>query len=215
MPAIVDHDQRRSEIAEIAASLVAEGGVDAATVRAIARNGGFSTKVVSHYFADKRALMTLTYEHSAKMAREATSASQLGSAPSVEKFVRALLPTTELKRRSWRVWIAFWGLAIGDQELADRQNNRVRDTQNRIRQVMKDDPRFALLSATLRRRHARSILAAVHGVAIQATFDPKRWPQARQFQVVEMALRAADGDTPLDRSYDAGVPGRGVVARGA
>jgi AcrR family transcriptional regulator len=57
MPAVIDHDARRTALAEIAADLVANGGAEAATVRAVAAAAGFSTKAVTHYFPDKRALL--------------------------------------------------------------------------------------------------------------------------------------------------------------
>ena len=61
MPARGDHQQRRQQVARIAADLVAAGGLAAATHRRIAEAAGCSTTVVSHYFTDKRDLVTATY----------------------------------------------------------------------------------------------------------------------------------------------------------
>jgi Uncharacterized protein conserved in bacteria len=72
MPAVIDHDARRNTLAEIAADLLATGGVESATVRAVAAAAGFSTKAVTHYFPDKRALMLLTYRHAALTSQART-----------------------------------------------------------------------------------------------------------------------------------------------
>ncbi len=61
MPARGDHGQRRQQVARIAADLVAADGLAAATRRRIAEAAGCSTTVVSHYFTDKRDLVTATY----------------------------------------------------------------------------------------------------------------------------------------------------------
>ncbi len=52
MPKQVDHEQRRREVAAVAADLVAAHGRRALTVRNVADAAGYSTTVVSHYFDD-------------------------------------------------------------------------------------------------------------------------------------------------------------------
>ena len=47
MPITVDHEQRRREVAEVAAELIAHRGLERVTVREIAAATGFSTTVVS------------------------------------------------------------------------------------------------------------------------------------------------------------------------
>lgn len=93
MPAVIDHDARRNALAEIAADIVATGGAEAATVRAVAAAAGFSTKAVTHYFPDKRALMLLTYRHAALTSKARTKASQPQNRGDLGALYRALLPT--------------------------------------------------------------------------------------------------------------------------
>ena len=54
MPKIVDHDQRRDEIALVACRVVADHGFDQATVVRIAREAGYTTGMVAHYFDTKQ-----------------------------------------------------------------------------------------------------------------------------------------------------------------
>ena len=54
MPKIVDHEQRRNEIALVACRVVAEYGFDQATIVRIARQAGYTTGMVAHYFDTKQ-----------------------------------------------------------------------------------------------------------------------------------------------------------------
>lgn len=191
MPRIVDHDLRRSELAEVAARLIARGGVEAATVRAVALEAGYSTKVVSHYFADKQALMLLTYRHAVLKSQALTEASQPPGAANAAAFLHALLPTTEAVRQNWLVWLAFWAMAVTDEPLAAEQRAKVRDVVQRLAAVLVRDPRYQDVPEADRRQSATSLFSTVLGIAMQAVFDPPNWPSSRQEAIVDAALIAA------------------------
>ncbi|MGH8277414.1 MAG: TetR family transcriptional regulator, partial [Steroidobacteraceae bacterium] len=57
MPKIVDHDQRRDEIALVACRVVATHGFDQATIVRIAREAGYTTGMVAHYFDTKQQII--------------------------------------------------------------------------------------------------------------------------------------------------------------
>jgi AcrR family transcriptional regulator len=193
MPAAIDHDARRIALAEVAAALVAKGGAEAATVRAVASLAGFSTKAVTHYFADKRALMLLTYRHAALSSQVRTDASQPEGSGDVAALLDALLPTDPKVERDWRVWFSFWGLAIADPEFAAEQRARVREFSARIADCLAADPLYAHLTAEARPRIASAVLAALIGIVTQAIFDTEAWPPARQAEAVHEALQQIAG----------------------
>ncbi|HEY9092286.1 TetR family transcriptional regulator C-terminal domain-containing protein [Parasphingorhabdus sp.] len=193
MPAAIDHDARKIALAEIAADLVATGGADAATVRAVATAAGFSTKAVTHYFADKRALMLLTYRHAAFSSQARSAASQLENVADLAALLHPLLPIDPKSERNWRVWFSFWGLAIADPEFAAEQRLRVREFVGRIAECLAADPRFAHLAEKQHPAIASAVLASLIGIVTQAIFDPAAWPPASQVQAVnEMLTRMAN-----------------------
>lgn len=57
MPRSVDHDARRTEIAEAVLALVARAGTEAVSLRSVATEAGVSMGRVQHYFASKDALL--------------------------------------------------------------------------------------------------------------------------------------------------------------
>ena len=61
MPAVISHSKRRDEIAKVVKRIIAESGMESVTVRNVAREAGFSSTIVGHYFKDKRDLLAFTY----------------------------------------------------------------------------------------------------------------------------------------------------------
>jgi AcrR family transcriptional regulator len=191
MPRQVDHDARRLEVADVAARLIAQVGVERVTVRELAKAAGYSTAIVSHYFADKRQLLLFTYQAAAQAAQARVDA-VLNEAPDdLAGSIEALLPLDEARHRDWQVWLSFWGMAIGDPEFAAEQRSRVLETRKRIEKVLRAmavsgklaaDSDFDLLS--------RELLTVVNGLAVQAGFDPADWPPERQRKLLQQSIAA-------------------------
>ena len=193
MPAVIDHNARRAVLAEIAADLVASGGSEAATVRAVAAAAGFSTKAVTHYFPDKRALMLLTYRHAALSSQARTDATQPDGGGDIRALLHALLPNDPKVERDWRVWFSFWGIAIADPEFAAEQRMRMRGFVDQISAILAADPACAHLAAEQRPATASALLAALFGTVTQAIFDPATWPAERQSRAIDEALSRIAG----------------------
>jgi AcrR family transcriptional regulator len=57
MPKIVDHDEKRSNIASAVLRVIARDGIKGADLRSVAREAGCSTGSIAHYLGDKDALL--------------------------------------------------------------------------------------------------------------------------------------------------------------
>jgi AcrR family transcriptional regulator len=57
VPKIVDHEQRRTELANAALRVIGRYGMEAATTRTVAAESGWSTGVLKHYFSSKQDLL--------------------------------------------------------------------------------------------------------------------------------------------------------------
>src|SRR6187455_426727 len=64
MPKVVDIEQRRAELTEAAARLIARSGIESATMREVAAEAGWTTGALTHYFTDKRELLLTTFQAS-------------------------------------------------------------------------------------------------------------------------------------------------------
>ena len=64
MPRVVDIEQRRTELTDATARVIARSGLEAATMREIAAEAGWTTGALTHYFTDKHDLLLATFQAS-------------------------------------------------------------------------------------------------------------------------------------------------------
>lgn len=182
MPAPVDHDVKRREIARIAADLIAERGLDAATIRQVAACAGYSTTVVTHYFANKRAMLLAAYRHAAQSTQDRFDELAADYASDPLARLEILLPIDETGRRAWRVYFQYWPMADHDQELAAEQRWWSANALALARETL----RAAYPAIVDIDRKSAMALSALQGIAMQALFDPQNWPGSRQREMWQL-----------------------------
>ena len=176
MPAAVDHDEKREAIARIAANLIAVRGLDAATIRQVAAAAGYSTTVVTHYFANKRDMLVAAYRHAAESTQRRFDALAADCGADPLSRLELLLPVDDDGRRAWRIYLQFWPLADHDEKLGAEQRWWSANGTALIRTAllqMHPEIEDADGNATI-------ALSALLGIAVQATLDPAAWPAERQ-----------------------------------
>lgn len=179
MPAPVDHDQKRKAIACIAADLIAERGLNAATIRQIAASAGYSTTVVTHYFANKRAMLLAAYRLMAEQTQQRFDALVSEKASDPLGRLEILFPLDAEGRRAWRVYFQYWPMADHDEELAGEQRWWSANALSLARASLREAyPAIADID-----RKAIMALGALQGIAMQALFDPENWPASKQREI--------------------------------
>lgn len=113
---------RREEILEHASRVLIREGRERMSLRRIAREGGFTTGVLTHHFVDKRELVTACFRWT--MARWLDAAEhELEAAESderhVERFVRIAVPAEERRHGEWRLWFELCAEAVRDADAAE------------------------------------------------------------------------------------------------
>jgi len=195
MPAIVDHDSRREHVARIAADLIARVGMDAVTMRQIAAEAGFSTAIVTHYFASKQDLLLHTYRSAAIHAQVRVEDVLARRPGDVLACLESLLPRDEDSRRDWKVYIAFWHTAVLDPVFAAEQAAQAINARRILHEVLQARAARGLYPAgTDVAAVAQRLLVTVIGVAVQAVFDPVNWSAdaIRRYLVAELGPLCAD-----------------------
>jgi TetR/AcrR family transcriptional regulator, transcriptional repressor of bet genes len=176
VPKVVDHEQRREELAAAVWRLAARDGLDAVTLRGVAAEAGWSTGALHHYFSDKEELLLFAFKTVADRVGRRVAAARAEASEPLE-LARALLaiglPLDVERRDETRLWFAFLGLALTRPALARAQ----RLAYEQWRRIVAD----ALHEARERRdidedvdveREAAALVALVDGLAVQASFDP-------------------------------------------
>lgn len=183
MPPPVDHEARRQQVAAIASRLLARAGLQAVTFRDIAREAGYSTAIVSHYFHNKRELLIYMFR-SAAAGAVARVDGRHAEGGSLQECLEILLPLDEERRRDWQVWVAFWGQVSSDPELLAEQQRRAHDALNLVIRLLTDEYRGRDVPASVIELRARRLLTMVTGLATETVFDPQEWPPERQQAVL-------------------------------
>lgn len=184
MPKLVDHTQRRDQVASLAQEAICERGLSSLTLRDVAGRGGWSATAVTHYFRSRDDLLVYTLQHSrAQVDGRITAAIESGISP-IRAIVEQTLPLDAERTRRWQVWLAFWGNAIGTESLAEVQHRAQHAFRRRIA--------AALVASGFEgdtETESGRLIALIDGVAIQALFAPADWPPERQLAQFEDHLQ--------------------------
>lgn len=112
MPRIVDHDQRRAELAGAAMQLMLREGLDGVTVRGVATEAGLSTGALRHYFATQLELQdyavraTTVELRNRVLPRVGVPRSAPSPVDAIAEVVEELLPLDEVRREEYALWSA-------------------------------------------------------------------------------------------------------------
>ncbi|MFT5441635.1 MAG: AcrR family transcriptional regulator [Myxococcota bacterium] len=181
MPKIVDHAQRRDAIAQIAAQLIAEGGLEAATVREIARVSGFSKGIVEHYFDDKGELINAALERAnqAYFARVAQMTEGKTGLAALRARLAATVPSNATLRSEWKIRLIFWSVAAVDPVLQKQQAKRSREAIAHFAADLQDARiQGEVASSGDLEPIARQVLFAATGLSCAILHNPRTYTKA-------------------------------------
>ena len=119
MPKVIDRDQRRQEILDVTWNLIVKGGLEAATMREIAKEAGFANGALKRYFDSKDVIVEATYQRALAIV-ETHVAAALGDKTGLDalrQFCLAAMPLDEERITAGRVLLAFWELSLSKEAL--------------------------------------------------------------------------------------------------
>ena len=174
MPKIVDHDQRRVELVDATWRIIAERGLDGATMREIAAEAGFANGALKPYFATKDRLLDFAFEHifdqTNRRMRAATAG--LSGLDALRAYCHEILPLDDEKLSEARVAIAFWQKALQDPAKAAVHERSMAQWRAALAELL----RAAGLKRGLGPGHLDNAVGAVMdlvlGAQITATLSP-------------------------------------------
>jgi AcrR family transcriptional regulator len=197
MPKVVDHEERRAELAAAVWRLASSDGLEAVTVRRVAEEAGWSTGAVVHYFADKEELLLLAFSTVADRVRtRLAEAAEQTTEPLdlVRAWLVEGLPIGRERQAEVRVWFAFLGLALTRPDFARAQRLTYRAWRGRVADLLRDAKERGDIRADVDpSAAAAALVAVVDGLAIQATFEPRALSATRQTELVDLQLDALRG----------------------
>ncbi|TXS44282.1 TetR/AcrR family transcriptional regulator [Streptomyces sp. t39] len=201
-PAPGDHEARRKDVSEAVWRVLAAKGFGGLTLRAVAAEMGVSTGMLTHYFPSKRALVThalgLLEQDTAGRPRRRPPADGL---PAVRAMLLDILPLTPADTARNRVWVSSWDLSLADETLAAQQGDRYTRLRDSFRPHLESARDLGQIPPQADvGQLAAAAVAFVHGLVVQALFDPGRFPEDVQIDMVDgfVARLAGSGTTRPD-----------------
>jgi AcrR family transcriptional regulator len=111
VPKVVDHEERRQDIARATWRVLTRDGVAAVSVRSVAAEAGISTGALRHYFADQASLLLFAAEHTVRRIGERMSRLLAeGQQPPLEIAQGLLEQLLPLDEERWTETAVYFGL---------------------------------------------------------------------------------------------------------
>jgi AcrR family transcriptional regulator len=189
MPKIVDHAQRRDEIALVACRVVAERGFEQASMVRIAREAGYTTGMLAHYFESKQDIIIAALRLILRRIDERLSRPlQQGTRPDLLGLLIEALPVDEQRRTECAFWTTFWGQVTADKRMK-RINAWVHREYMRLfeRCLAQSWPQWPQWPPGTREQVLRSLVTFINGLTASAVANPGDWPA--QKQIVQLRLQ--------------------------
>ena len=189
MPKIVDHERRRDEIALVACRVVAEYGFDQATIVRIAREAGYTTGMVAHYFDTKQEIVIAALRLILRRIEERLTAAAGDGDRELLALLTEALPVDATRFTECAFWTAFWG-----QVSADKRLKRINAWMHREylklfeRCLARGWREWRQWSPQVRDQVLRSVVTFINGLTASVVASPRDWPAARQIGQLRLQL---------------------------
>ena len=139
MPKKVDHDARREELVLAAWRVIAASGIDEVTIREIARESGYSSGVLAHYFENKDDLLAHALRLSHTRIRKRYDA-EVEETPVAADALKAILldnlPLDEQRELETRIEMSFWARALRNEALHEIQEKESETLRALLRELV-------------------------------------------------------------------------------
>lgn len=170
-----NHELRRKRIAEIVLRVITEEGLEAATVRRIAAEVGYSTAVVTYYFADKNDLLLSAFRALGEGNLARYEKFIASDPPDLVSYLLSMSALETSDGSAWKACIAFWDRSLRDEVFAAELRKWVEQVLDRIASFIAliapgygSDPDGA-------RRAATQLFDFVQGASTHLLFDEDCW----------------------------------------
>jgi TetR/AcrR family transcriptional regulator, transcriptional repressor of bet genes len=173
MPKIVNHEQRRQEIAKVACTVVASVGFEQATIVKIAAAAGFTTGMIAHYFATKKEIIQAALHLSLKRVEQRLQV----EGESLEMVLANMLPLDQERAEEASFWVAYWGQVLADKELKTLNSWVHREYARLYERVFaRYWPEWHEFTPATRRAVSGAVSTFIDGATTQAALFPAENP---------------------------------------
>jgi AcrR family transcriptional regulator len=193
MPKNVDRDERREELLEAVWRVIARDGIERTTIRSIAKETGWSSGVLAHYFADKDDILisALRLVHERIAARWEEKLEGLHGLAALRELVLDNLPLDDERERETRLLINYWSRRLVTDGQPPEQWRRGPLLVDRLADLVEEArERGELGDDAPAHDVAERLLAFIDGVSLHAVLPNSQVTRERQVAFVDQEFEA-------------------------
>jgi TetR/AcrR family transcriptional repressor of bet genes len=191
MPKIVDHDERRQEIALAACQAIAKKGLDAVTLADVAKEAHCTTGMLAHYFKTKWDVIIAALRLMHVRLEKRLSDRLRDQAIGLPDLLLDALPTTAEHRAESAAWLTFWGVAVSRPDLLKRTAKIHTDWRSLVRRcLLETTPGSSNWPNDLTEDVVSSIVFFMDGLYVKALTRPSMFPAREQVRLLRTHLDA-------------------------
>lgn len=201
MPKIVDHQQRKEQLAEAAWRVIRKEGLDGLSVRRVADEAGMSLGSLRHYFHSQDELVAFSMRLISERANARIDRLPFNGQPYHDMMLvlAELIPLDEQRLAEAEVWLAFSGKAVSDPAIRELSREVFDSLYGGFRQSLAQ-----LIARKLTRENVdvdletRRLHALIDGLVLHLATFPERLEREEVMRVVayhlQSILKQADGE---------------------
>ncbi|MEU0467368.1 TetR/AcrR family transcriptional regulator [Amycolatopsis sp. NPDC006131] len=203
MPKLVDHDQRRQELARVVWEVISREGIQSVTVRKVAEEAGVSVGGLRHYFDSQRGLLRFAARAMADKVAARVAEHLRGEMPGPVRarlLLEEMLPLDADRRVDADVWLACLVQSRVDESLAELQGAGLHGERHLCRLAVAYScgrPPPKLIGDRLTdpglERQALRLHTFVDGLTLQAAMYPDDFPPEEVRRLLDEELAALPG----------------------
>lgn len=186
-----EHEAKRKEIAQAAWAVISERGIEGASMRAIAREAGYTTGAIVHYFENKDQLLeyVLTQESNRvdrKLEEALNSEDILGR---LRDIACSNLPLNRGDARKMSVWQSYLDTADNNPQIAETIREIVSENVQHLTKLVLRGQELGLIRTDFEASELADQLYAVNeGFVRIAPFEPERLNAERLTKLVDVQI---------------------------
>ena len=191
MPKIVDHEERRRHLGELAYHLITEQGYDAATFRSLAESAGCTTGMIVHYFPTRDDILLAALAHAEGITRDRMDYcfNNYEGIEALRQCLYAVIPADKTLGRQWRLWITFWGRAANNDVVNTRQSEAYAEARSRWAEfVIKAQKQNDICQSINPRDEGKSVMALLDGLGVQSMVGKGALTRSQQKRMIDTYL---------------------------
>ncbi|WP_368653065.1 TetR/AcrR family transcriptional regulator [Ornithinibacillus sp. 4-3] len=191
MPKIVDHDEKRKQIAEAAWNIIRKEGVEKASIRRVAAEAGMSSGALRHYFSTQDEMLLFIMNYYLEEGKKRSHNKEWSENPvqAVEEVLLELVPIDEEKKIETSVWWILALRSLTSDTIKDKKDEITDGTYELANSMIEILALKGVLSDSMNAELEKSRLTAlIEGLSIHALLRPDVYSPEKVKEVIRYHL---------------------------